>query len=369
MTNKIDILKLSLSLFITSLSINFSYANKINDEIILHANYFNNIASVQFELPKNSKVFFNNKTAKKYQKLIARNSTEIVRNLPEKNRKLEHLLYSTANNLNFDYLKKESKSNPISLLSEKSFCFLSKLKFNTKAQFIDKIFQATLKNIPNKKKLITYVSFVSGNFLSDCIILSKLMKAGYSNINIHLIDINHWGYINSLKCNFKPEVIHANMQDRDSLQNWLRFGNYQIYQFLTWLKSYSNSSKLKLYLHGNTDSFLKLAKVQNIHSDIFVGLDYLDQIFGETTSLFDFRFLALSIPKVNSLVCSLASSPLYSDSPGVIIKKTKITLLSELNKLRNDFTYFSNSHYVAEGQVFSFLESLKLNLDKCSVKL
>ena len=210
----------------------------------------------------------------------------------------------------YDDLENTSKQNPLFTFSE---CFADDCGLNRKSSGIFRTFMENktielIKHNYNTNKHIIYTSYLSGFFLQDIVLLTKMKDVidPECMITINLIGNSH-DYLalisNSLhNPNAKNNCINYEFEDTHKYRKmWAKLFTYRLIKFLEWFQAIGLNVNLNLY--SNHHNFINDCHNNNeLLSDITVGIDHVDQ---SIISEYDFKMLALCTTKKNGYIVSL----------------------------------------------------------------
>lgn len=223
----------------------------------------------------------------------------------------EALLQKSPESINYQWYLNAQTNNPGCFFSEcnDNYCALNRLRSTRRDAFEQKAFELIVQNFPNKNEPLELVSFGSSHLMPELIIITKLINAGYNNINIHCIDIAFQEYIEIIQK--QPKHIAANLADtHKQRQAWLRSLTYLFHQtcnYLSWL----SHRPISINIYDSVDTYLRLNK----EATIVMGIDYCETFSGDRSkirmALGDFYKLSFTSCKNNGLILSNIDLPTF----------------------------------------------------------
>ncbi len=243
--------------------------------------------------------------------------------------------------LDYTLFRSLTKLYPLCFLSEcrARECLASRANSSLREQLEHDVIKKVKEQYGPEQELI-YVSFGCGYLFTDCVILTKLVAAGYKNIKIHLIDKMFSEYIQAIK--MSGETVSTDSEDVDKKkQSWLRAQTYRLATFLSWME-HCVGKKVELSLYDSVKGYLCTVEQDPCcAADIITGVDYFES--PNVKAIRDFNKLALIGAKDKGLVIYLVSGMSIVQAAGqsylekiaaygTLVKKVALSY-TEANKL------------------------------------
>jgi len=174
--------------------------------------------------------------------------------------------------------------------------------------FAEKLVSKIEESFPNKDQQLDYVSLGSGYLLQDFVILLELIKKGYKNFQIHLID---------------PEYVnYSSSKDRGISK--------AVNQFATFLRTHPETHA-RVFVYPNSELYLSKVRENKTPADILVSVDGLvdfeDPSFFSGTMSFDGHLLKEQALKKGGIYASLPSCSRVS--PAKVLERQCIGIKNE----------------------------------------
>lgn len=246
--------------------------------------------------------------------------------------------------LDYALFKSLTRIYPLCFLSECKAreCLASRSNSSLREQLEEDVVKKVKERyLPNQE--LVYVSFGCGYLFTDCIILTKLVAAGYKNIKIHLIDKIWSEYIEVVKK--QGNSIPADIEDtHKKRQTLLRAHTYRLVTFLSWL-THCLGKNVEICIYNSVKNYLSMLE-HNSHytADILTGVDYFES--PNVEAIRDFNKLALIGTKEKGLIFYIVSGMSIVQSAGqahleriaaygTLIKKVSLSC-AQANKIWQD---------------------------------
>lgn len=205
-------------------------------------------------------------------------------------------------------IKKICVNTPLALFTEctEECCILNRLTNGSYRKYYEnKVVEAVNERCRNKRTLAIAI-YGTDNMFQEILLLTKLIKNGYRNINLSIImnTENYIEYITNKKRNRKESynVVDMNMFDIDKerkLKNETK--TLQLIKALEWIESMGANIRLKLC--DNVDEYVTLVKdVENLKNDVVIGIGYDDEPYESNNN---FNRLALQVTKIGGIICGM----------------------------------------------------------------
>ena len=204
------------------------------------------------------------------------------------------------------------KENPLMLFSEccADYCNLTRKNNNMRQKFEDYILDKINKNISKDNLVITF--YGTGYLLQEMIILTKLKQLGYNISSINLCESRFGEYIDCMKND--SNIFNVTNNDTNTERSlWLSAYTLRIYHFMNYLNYIGINTKLNIF-----DKSINIIKSNTI-SNIFIGIDYIDDGFTDTSQ---FHYVAMSTTNgICASIISYGMIEIYKNKPNDDIAK------------------------------------------------
>jgi hypothetical protein len=252
-------------------------------------------------LPSKHPTFYSEHTFIQWYKKIVLDPKHVLSLMVEK---ADPLIEHPANQLSYSFFEQITKNYPLCFLSEcmNDECLLHRMNTPVRKECEDELVHHLLQHYPHKQAPLVYLSFGCESLFIDCVILTKLIAAGYKDISIHMIDKRWKKYLEAVTKD-GPLIFTNNENVHHKRKTWLRAHTYRILQLLAWLEE-CTKREVHLSLYDSPESYLAALKEQpELSTDILVGIDYAQET--DHKALAEFNQLALYATKPTSLIFSV----------------------------------------------------------------